>query len=85
MEFDHTDYDIDGTARYKTEIDGETVFIHITHEALEDDLTEGLTPDKQVKLAAIVTARLATGQLEPQHDKIGVPYDVILIKSGDLA
>ena len=85
MDFEKTDYDIDGTARYKTVIDGEKVFIHITREALDDDLTEGLTPDKQVKLAAIVTARLASGQLEPQPDKIGVVIDVILIRNGDLA
>ena len=85
MDFEKTDYDIDGTARYKAVVDGQTVFIHITHEALEDDLSEGLTDEKKLKLANIVTARLASGQLEPQTDKIGVPYDVILIRSGDLA
>ena len=85
MDFEHTDYDIDGITRYKTEIDGETIFIHITHEASEDNLKDGLTDDKKLKLEGIVTSRLASGQLERQHDKIGVPYDVILIRSGDLA
>ncbi|MCH7662320.1 MAG: hypothetical protein IH859_00430 [Chloroflexi bacterium] len=85
MDFEKTDYDRDDTARYKTVIDGEKVFIHITREAQDDDLKDGLTPDKQTQLAAIVTARLASGQLEPQPDKIGVMIDVILIRSGDLA
>ena len=85
MDFELTNYDIDGITRYKTEIDGEAIFIHITHEASEDDLKDGLTDDKRIKLEGIVTTRLASGQLERQHDKIGVPYDVILIRSGDLA
>lgn len=85
VDFEHTNYDIDGITRYKTEIDGETIFIHITHEASEDDLKDGLTNDKKLKLERIVTTRSASGQLERQHDKIGVPYDVILIRSGDLA
>ena len=84
MNFEHTDY-FNGDARYKTVIDGETIFINITEEALEDDLKEGLTPDKKTKLGKIVNARLTSGQLVRLLDKVSVPYEVILIRTGDLA
>ena len=84
MGFEYID-NFRGYARYNTVVDGKTVFINIAEEAVEDDLKEGLTAFKQLKLENIVNARLASDLLEQQIDKIGLPYNAIIIKTGDLA
>ena len=96
MEFERTDCDISGDARYQTEKDGKRYLIQITdeafqddlqitEEAMKDDLKRVLTPDQLEKLERIVLERIANGLFKQMTDKSGALYDVILIKTGDLA
>ena len=90
MDFNYIKYDNNyDEGRYKTKIDNKPYFIHITKEALEDDLNddvkEVLTPNKKKKLEKIVNARLASGDLVWRLDDAGVPYKAVLIKKGELA
>ena len=85
MQIEETDYHPNGDSRYKVVVEEKTYFLHITKEAVEDDLKEGLTNDKKANLEEIVRSRIATKDFDQDFDKVGVPYEIILIKTGDLA
>ena len=96
MQFERTDCDISGDARYKTEKDGKRYLIQITdeafqddlqitEEAMKDDLKKALTPDKYELLENKVNCRIFNRLFEKMTDQTGALYDVILIKTGDLA
>jgi hypothetical protein len=74
-----------GEIRFKTIIKDCLQFIHITMEAWEDILRGELNDNNKERVVKIIAGKLSAKQFVERPDKVGVPYQAVLIKTEDLA